>query len=87
MGLTGTLKQISLRQCPHCNQEYGKHAKKQFMRCLYTANHNLYNAIIENNELKQEINQFVMGDKEELKVPEKITVDANGSVEIEQIES
>jgi hypothetical protein len=50
MGLTGTLRDISSKICPHCNKQYGDangqkgHSKKQFMKCLYTANYNLYNA-------------------------------------------
>ena len=47
MGLTGTLRIVSTKKCPQCNTEYGKHSKKRFMKCLYTANYNLYNVIIE----------------------------------------
>ena len=52
MGLTGVLKQVASKVCPHCSKEYGKHSKKGFMKCLYTANYNLYNVAIELNELK-----------------------------------
>lgn len=64
MGLTGQLAQVAVKTCPHCNKEYGKHSKKGFMRCLYTANYNLYNAIIENNKLKNEKIKVVDGEAE-----------------------
>ncbi len=51
MGLTGALKEISGKKCPHCRKEYGRHSKKQFMKCLYTANYNLYHIIQKYNEL------------------------------------
>ena len=58
MGLTGVLKKVSEKTCPHCNKPYADyngmkgHSKKQFIKCLYTANHNLYNAILEIDRLK-----------------------------------
>jgi len=58
MGLTGTLKQIATKTCPHCGKQYGDgggkkgHSKKQFMKCLYTANYNLYNAVLKIKELE-----------------------------------
>ena len=52
MGLTGALLEISGKKCPHCRKVYGKHSKKQFMKCLYTANYNLYHLIQEYNKLK-----------------------------------
>jgi hypothetical protein len=51
MGLTGALKEISVKKCPHCKKEYGRHSKKQFMKCLYTANYNLYHLIQEYNKV------------------------------------
>ena len=77
MGLTGALKRVALETCPHCNKEYGKHSKKGFMKCLYTANYNLYNVVIELNQLKA---------KQPLKIPEKIIVDDMGNVEITPIQ-
>ncbi len=77
MGLTGVLRQVSLEICPHCNKEYGKHSKKGFMKCLYTANWNLYNIVIELNELKS---------KQPLKIPEKIVVDEHGKVKVTPIQ-
>jgi len=53
MGLTGALLEISGKKCPHCRKVYGKHSKKQFMKCLYTANYNLYHLIQEYNKLKK----------------------------------
>lgn len=73
MGLTGTLRRVALETCPHCNKEYGKHSKKGFMKCLYTANYNLYNVVIELNQLKS---------KQPLEIPEKIVVDDVGNVEM-----
>jgi len=67
MGLTGVLREIATKECPHCNKEYGKHSKKGFMKCLYTANYNLYNVVIELNELRA---------KQPFELPEK------GKVEI-----
>ena len=61
MGLTGALFGVSKQVCPHCKLTYGEvngkkgHSKKQFMKCLYTANVNLYNAVIENNILRNEL--------------------------------
>jgi len=54
MPLTGKLKQVSVRKCPHCQTEYGEHSKKQFMRCLYTADYNYYTLAEEHNMLIQE---------------------------------
>lgn len=53
MGLTGALLEISNKKCPHCRKVYAKHSKKQFMKCLYTANYNLYHIIQEYNKLKK----------------------------------
>lgn len=55
MGLTGTLRIVSTKMCPQCNTAYGKHSKKQFIRCLYTANYNLYNVMIDLQELRKEV--------------------------------
>jgi len=52
LALTGVLREISLKECPHCKKKYGLHSKKGSMKCLYTANYNCYNLILENNELK-----------------------------------
>ncbi len=68
MGLTGTLFQIASKQCPHCKKTYGKHSKKGFMKCLYTANYNLYNAVMEIQDLKGEL-----GD---------VDIEKNGDIEI-----
>ena len=54
MGLTGVLLEVSRKTCGHCKKEYGKHSKKGFMKCLYTANLNLYQLMIENQKLKNE---------------------------------
>lgn len=78
MGLTGTLKQISTQKCGHCNKPYGDtkdgkgHSKKQFLRCLYTANYNLFEAIEEIDRLKNQKEIF-----------EKITVDEEGQVVVD----
>ena len=64
MGLTGALFGISKQICPHCKQTYGEvggkkgHSKKEFMKCLYTANFNLYNAVMEINRLKSELEKL-----------------------------
>ncbi len=87
MGLTGVLRKVALEVCPHCNKEYGKHSKKGFMKCLYTANYNLYNVVIELNQLKSEkmpdaptkINVHGQG---EIETPTKIVVDEDGKVKI-----
>jgi len=79
LGLPAALRQIAKQICPHCNRQYGDidgkkgHSKKQFMKCLYTANYNLYNVVIELNELKA---------KQPLEIPEKIIVDEVGNVEM-----
>lgn len=52
MGLSGALKEVALKKCPHCKKEYGKHSRKQFMKCLYTANYNLYHLLQEYNKIK-----------------------------------
>lgn len=54
MGLTGVLLEVSRKTCGHCRKEYGKHSKKNFMKCLYTANLNLYKSIMEVQRLKAE---------------------------------
>ena len=77
MALTGALKQVALKVCPHCNKEYGRHSKKGFMKCLYTANYNLYNVVIELNELKA---------KQPLELPKKIITDEVGNVKITPME-
>lgn len=41
MVLKGTLRKVSLVTCDHCSKEISKHSKKDFIRCLYTANFNL----------------------------------------------
>lgn len=79
MGLTGTLLQISTRQCPHCRKDYGKHSKKQFMRCLYTANHNLYSAAIRINELTGNM----VEEEKPKEIPQNIVVTEDGSVEVD----
>jgi len=55
MGLTGALKEISTQKCGHCRTEYGRHSKKQFMKCLYTANWNLYSISQEYNRMLEEL--------------------------------
>lgn len=55
MGLTGTLKNISTLECPHCNKKYGLHSKKGYMKCLYTANYNLYKLVLEFQDYKREV--------------------------------
>jgi len=73
MALTGVLRRVASKVCPHCNKEYGKHSKKGFMKCLYTANYNLYNVVIELNELKA---------KQPLELPKKIITDEVGNMKI-----
>ena len=80
MGLTGTLKRISTQKCPHCKKEYGKHSKKSFMRCLYTANVNLYNAT-------QQIQTILTTNIEKKPKAEKLTIDNEGKLKVEEIES
>ena len=58
MGLTGALREVSLKTCPHCKKEYGRHSKKQFMKCLYTANYNLYHVVKQYNEQKEELDKI-----------------------------
>jgi hypothetical protein len=66
--LTGALKKVGIRKCPHCKDEYGNHSKKQFLRCLYTSDYNFftlaekYNALIE--EYKKLKGEEVGGEKE-----------------------
>ena len=73
MGLTGTLAQVAVKECPHCQKEYGKHSKKNFMRCLYTANYNLYNVVVELNELKME---------KPIVVDENVNVNGQGTMHV-----
>lgn len=56
MGLTGALRVIATKQCPQCKKDYGDHSKKGLLRCLYTANYNLYNVVMEYNKLRATIN-------------------------------
>ena len=72
MGLTGTLLQISKQKCPHCEKLYGLHSKKGSMKCLYTANMNLYGMVQRFEALKQQQETF-----------DKITVDDKGDVTID----
>lgn len=53
MGLTGALKEISGKKCPHCKKTYGHHSKKQFIKCLYTANYNFYHLLQEYEKATQ----------------------------------
>lgn len=85
MGLTGTLKRISTQKCPHCKKEYGKHSKKSFMRCLYTANVNLYNATQQLQIMLQNKDNIV--EKIEKPKAEKLTIDNEGNLKVEEIES
>lgn len=85
MGLTGTLKRISTQKCPHCKKEYGKHSKKSFMRCLYTANVNLYN-ITQQLEIISP-NRYDVVEKTEKPKAEKLTIDNEGNLKVEEIES
>lgn len=61
--LTGALLGISSIKCPHCGRTYGDvgsrkgHSKKQYMRCLYTADYDLANASVEIDKLKKELNK------------------------------
>ena len=52
MPLTGKLLEVSKIQCPICKKDYGKHSKKQNLKCLYTSNWNLYDLIKHYNELE-----------------------------------
>ncbi len=78
MGLTGTLLQISRQKCGHCKKEYGKHSKKGFMKCLYTANYNLYHAYEKLNGIEEETKKKAQED-----TFDKITVDEKGKVVID----
>jgi hypothetical protein len=72
MGLSGALLEISTKKCPHCKKTYGKHSKKQFMKCLYTANYNLYHLLQEYNKTTEELKKLDGTAKEALaKVEEK----------------
>lgn len=51
-----TQKEMSDRKCGHCGLTYGRHAKKGYMRCLYTANFNLYNTIQKYHDVLDELN-------------------------------
>lgn len=55
MGLTGVLLEVSKKTCGHCRKKYGEHSKKNFMKCLYTANLNLYSSVMELNKLRSEM--------------------------------
>ncbi len=87
MGLTGLLREVSVKTCPHCKKEYGKHSKKGFMKCLYTANFNLYNAHIEIQKLKNE--KIVVEDgKFEVETPEGMqTVQVPEGTKVEMVEN
>ena len=52
MPLTGKLLEVSKIECPICKKDYGKHSKKQNLKCLYTSNWNLYDLIKHYNELE-----------------------------------
>jgi len=87
MGLTGVLRKVALEVCPLCNKEYGRHSKKKFMKCLYTANYNLYNMSIELAQLRAEnipeapdkINVHGQG---EISTNTKIVVDEHGEAKV-----
>lgn len=90
MGLTGVLKQVAIKICPHCNKEYGRHSKKGFMKCLYTANYNLYNVVVELNQLKAiqvpEISTKInVSGQGEIETPTKIDINEKGEVKITPI--
>ena len=68
MPLTGVLKQVSSRKCPHCKDEYGDHSKKQFLRCLYTSDYNFYELATKYNQLVEKYNQL----EEKVKAEEKV---------------
>lgn len=63
MPLTGVLKTVGSRKCPHCKNEYGSHSKKQFLRCLYTSDYNYYNLAQQYNTLIEEFQKFKEGVK------------------------
>ncbi len=56
--MTITQKEMADKKCGHCGLTYGRHAKKGFMRCLYTANFNLYNIIQQYNDIKDELDRM-----------------------------
>jgi len=90
MGLTGALKRIATQVCPHCNKEYGRHSKKGFMKCLYTANYNLYNVVIELNQLKSEQvpavpTEMNVHGQGKIEIPNKTNVNEKGEVKITPI--
>lgn len=91
MGLTGTLKDISYMKCIHCDKPYGDvggkkgHSKKQFMRCLFTANYNLEEAM---KEIDRLLNQKETFDKIIVDEDGQVVIDGekSGSLKEEQIE-
>jgi hypothetical protein len=72
LALTGALKKVAEHKCPHCEKDYGRHSKKQFLRCLYTSDYHLYDLIQKYNELQAKHNELTKkenddngGEKEE----------------------
>ncbi len=63
MVLHGALAQAASIKCPHCGVTYGDsngkkgHSKKNFIRCLYTADHDLANALIRIDTVTNERNE------------------------------
>ena len=72
MGMTGALLEISVKTCPHCRKKYGDHSKKRFMKCLYTANYNLYSIIQEYNKLKK-LGESPVEEKKGEEIAEKVS--------------
>ena len=66
MTLTGVLRQIGASKCGHCQKLYQDHSKKGFIKCLYTANWNLYQCMAKLEEL-----QAILKEKESVSVEEK----------------
>jgi|FLOH01.1.fsa_nt_gi hypothetical protein len=73
MGLSGALLEIASKTCPHCKKQYGDtnngkkgHSKKQFIKCLYTANYNLYHLLQEYNKTTAELDKMSGEIKEKL---------------------
>lgn len=75
MPLTGTLKEIGKRKCPHCKEEYGEHSKKQFLRCLYTSDYNFFHLAERYNMLIEEYKKL-QGEKDEEKPKQEQEISA-----------
>ena len=76
MPLTGRLRTVSLIECPHCKIPYGKHSKKNFLKCLHITNIDLYKCVQQIKQLKKEL--YTINN-----IPENIVVE-NGSMDVKE---